>query len=218
METQHPVGPTDLPANHHAHHPGFSGIGGLVAAVSFTLGRDGDADLAARLTGLDPGDHVVDVGCGPGVAVRRAARSAASVVGVDPASVMLRVGRLLTRGPSAAKVRYLDGTAESLPVADGSATVVWSLATVHHWHDIDRGLAEVRRVLAPGGGRFLAIERKVHAGATGHASHGWTAAQAEAFAQQCRAGGFVEVEIGDHRTNRGHVLSVLARTAPTSEG
>jgi ubiquinone/menaquinone biosynthesis C-methylase UbiE len=48
---------------------------------------------------------------------------------------------------------------------------------VHHWHDLDAGLAEVRRVLRPSG-RFLAIERQVEPGATGLASHGWTAEQA----------------------------------------
>ncbi|HEX6417129.1 MAG TPA: hypothetical protein VFZ77_01485 [Acidimicrobiales bacterium] len=55
------------PPNSHADHPGF------------------DADLAISLTGTGPGDDVVDIGCGPGVAVRRAAaRGGASVTGVDP--------------------------------------------------------------------------------------------------------------------------------------
>lgn len=213
MDTHEPVGNTDLAPNHHAHHPGFAGIGGLVAALSFTVGRDHDADLAARLTAVGPGDHVVDVGCGPGVAVRRAARAGATVVGVDPAPVMLRVGRLLTHsGPG---VRYVEGGAESLPLPDDSATVLWSIATVHHWRDLDAGLEEARRVLAPGG-RLLAIERRVEAGATGHAGHGWTDAQAQGFAARCREAGFVAVEVGDHRADRRRVLTVLARTEPAT--
>jgi 2-polyprenyl-3-methyl-5-hydroxy-6-metoxy-1,4-benzoquinol methylase len=88
MTTEH----TRVP-NHHAHYPGFAGLTGFLAAASMVLGRGGDARLAERLSGLGPGDTVVDVGCGPGAAVRRAARLGASTVGVDPASVMLRLAR-----------------------------------------------------------------------------------------------------------------------------
>jgi ubiquinone/menaquinone biosynthesis C-methylase UbiE len=210
--------PTDdatLPPNHHAHHPGFSGFRGAVAAITFTIGRGAAADLAIDLTGVGPGDDVVDVGCGPGVAVRRAAaRGASSVVGIDPAAVMLRVGRASTRlrRRGAAKVRYLTGTAEALPLPDGAASVVWSLATVHHWHDLDAGLDEVRRVLRPSG-RFLAVERRADAGATGIASHGWTDEQADLFAQRCRTVGFTDITIGRHHPGRRRVLSVLAHLA-----
>jgi SAM-dependent methyltransferase len=206
--TSHPR--ADLPPNHHAHHPGFAGLGGALAALCFTVGRGGDAELAVELTGAGPGDDVVDIGCGPGVAVRRAAaRGASSVVGVDPATVMLRVARVLTLGTP----RYLVGTAEDLPLPDGSATVAWSLATVHHWQDIDAGLREARRVLRPSG-RLLAVERLVAPGATGLASHGWTEPQAEQFAERCRAAGLTDVEVGRHRSGRRRqVLSVLARAS-----
>src|SRR6266542_222763 len=114
---------TSVP-NHHAHHAGFSGLAGLVAALSMIVGRDGDARLAARLSGIAPGDVVVDIGCGPGVAARHAARLGASVTGVDPAPVMLRVARVLTRRSE--KVRYVKGAAEALPADDGAASVMWS--------------------------------------------------------------------------------------------
>ena len=176
---------TELTPNHHAHYPGFAGVSGLIAALSFSIGRDSDADLAARLTGLGPGDHVIDVGCGSGAAVRRAALSATSVVGVDPAPVMLRVARLLTRHRKSSEVHYIEGAAEGLPLPDDSATVAWSLAAVHHWRDLDAGLEEARRVLGRSG-RLLAIERCVEPGASGHASHGWTDDQARTFAERCR--------------------------------
>ena len=66
MTTSNPVDRSVPPPNHHAHYPGFAGVGGLLAAMTFTVGRAADADLAIRLTGTGPGDHVVDVGCGPG--------------------------------------------------------------------------------------------------------------------------------------------------------
>ena len=125
-----------------------------------------------------------------GTAARRAAASARTVTGVDPAAVMLRVAPPVPR-PRARPLRRR-ARAEALPLADDSATVVWSIATVHHWPDIDAGLAEARRVLRPGG-RFLAIERRARRRRHGLASHGWTDEQAEAFADACRAAGFVDV-------------------------
>jgi ubiquinone/menaquinone biosynthesis C-methylase UbiE len=198
--------------NHHADHPGFHGVGGLVAAFGFNVGRDGDAELAVRLAGVTIGDDVVDIGCGPGVAVRCAAGAGAgSVVGVDPATVMLRVARLSSRSSTRHRgtVRYLRGAAESLPLPDDAASVAWSLATVHHWRDVELGLAEVRRVLRPAG-RFLAVERRITPGATGHASHGWTEAQARTFAERCHDAGLTDVLVAEHHTAQRTVLTVLA--------
>jgi len=196
-----------LAPNHHGDHPGFSGLSGLVAAIAFTRGRDADATLAVRLAELAAGDRLVDVGSGPGVAARRAASLGAEVVAVDPAAVMLRVGRLANRAKG---LRYAHGAAQALPVADGWASVVWSLATVHHWPDIDAALGEVGRVLAPGG-RFVAIERHVADGAHGLAGHGWTRAQADAFAARCEASG-LSATVAEHADgNRGAALSVVAR-------
>lgn len=171
-----------------------------------TVGRRGDARLAAELTGAGRDDVVVDIGCGPGTAARHAARLGATVTGVDPASVMRRVARLLTLS---SRVRYVDGVAEAVPLGDASATVVWSLATVHHWPDLDAGLREVQRVLRPGG-RFLAMERRTQAGARGLASHGWTGEQAEVFAAACTALGFHDVRIDHHTTDRRQLVSVVA--------
>jgi len=197
---------TDVP-NHHAHYPGFAGLGGLLAALSMVVGRGSDARLVEEMGGLGPDDVVVDVGCGPGAAVRRAAKHNASVTGVDPAPVMLRVARLLTR--SSARVRYVEGSAESLPLPDASASVVWTIASVHHWTDVDAGLREVERVLTSGG-RFVAVERRTTPGATGHASHGWTDEQASAFADRCHEQGFVNVKVDQHRAGRRATVSVAA--------
>jgi ubiquinone/menaquinone biosynthesis C-methylase UbiE len=120
---------------------------------------------------------------------------------------MLRLARALTRDRPA--ITWAECAAEDLPQPDGSATVVWSLATVHHWRDVTAGLAEVKRALAPRG-RLLAIERRVRPGATGLASHGWTEQQAESFAAQCRAAGFESVRIEKHTPGRRAVFVVKA--------
>jgi ubiquinone/menaquinone biosynthesis C-methylase UbiE len=193
--------------NHHADYPGFAGVAGLLAGLTMIIGRGVVARLAADLTLVSETDHVVDVGCGPGTAAREAARRGARVTGVDPAHVMLRLARALTRDRSA--ITWAEGTAEDLRQPDGSATVVWSLATVHHWKDVTAGLAEAKRVLAPRG-RLLAIERRVRPGATGLASHGWTDNQAESFAAQCREAGFENVRVEKHISGRRAVSAVTA--------
>lgn len=195
-----------LPVNHHADHPGFAGVpGALIGLVLLLMGR-ASARLAADITDVSSEDTVVDIGCGPGGAVREAARRGARAVGVDPAPVMLRLARLCTRDRV---IEWKTGTAEQVPLADGTATVLWSLATVHHWKDVGAGLAEAHRVLARRG-RLLAVERQVKAGASGLASHGWTRQQADSFAAQCRAAGFGDVTIGWHTAGRRLVWTVSA--------
>ncbi len=193
------------PVNHHADHPGFGGVTGLLAGLLMLIAGRGRARFAVDLASVSKADHVVDIGCGPGSSVRIAASRGAHAIGVDPAPVMLRLARTCTRGHP--PVRWLRGTVEELPLADGCATVAWSVATVHHWRNVSAGLAEVSRVLASGG-RFLAIERQVRADATGLASHGWTDDQAQSFAAQCRSAGFDTVRV-DRRTCGRRVMWVV---------
>lgn len=193
--------------NHHADHPGFSGPTGVLCGLIFLLVGRANAKLAADIARVGAADHVVDVGCGPGTAARVAAGRGARVTGVDPASTMLRVARIVTR--KRARIAWSQGTAENLPVSDGAATVVWALATVHHWQDVDKAIAEAHRVLAPGG-RLVAIERQVSPGSTGLASHGWIEQQAEAFAELCRNAGFDTVCVGTRGTGRKAVWTVSA--------
>ena len=201
------TGPT-VP-NHHGGLPGFSGASGLLAGLTMAFGRGDVARLAAELAGVGPGRQVVDVGCGPGTAARLAAERGATVSGVDPAPVMLRLARWLTRRSTT--VTWIEGAAASLPLDDASADAVWSIATVHHWPDVTAGLSEVRRVLADGG-TFLAIERRTRAGARGLASHGWTDGRAMAFAAACRAAGFDPVSVERHRSRRStHVVVAAIR-------
>ena len=208
MATTQPSAQPSVP-NHHAHHPGFAGPAGLFAAATMVLGGRGRPQVAERVSELAPGDTVADIGCGPGSAARHAAKCAASVTGIDPAPMMLRLARLLTpRSPH--PVRYVQGTAEALPLPDSSVSVAWSIASVHHWTDLDAGLRESRRVLKPGG-RLVAIERLTRPGATGLASHGWTPEQAAAFADRCVAHGFTGARTDQHGRGRKTLVSVSAQ-------
>ncbi|MDQ3903892.1 MAG: class I SAM-dependent methyltransferase [Actinomycetota bacterium] len=194
--------------NHHADHPGFRGVTGLLAGLTMIPGRGGVARLAADLAAVSATDRVIDVGCGPGTAAREAARRGAQVIGIDPAPVMLRLAKALTL--QEARVTWVEASAEDLRQPDASATVLWCVASVHHWKDVSAGVDETWRVLAPGG-RLLAIERRVPPAATGLASHGWTDQQAQSFAAQCRAAGFADVRVEQHSPSRQVLYVVHAR-------
>ncbi|HEY6738479.1 MAG TPA: methyltransferase domain-containing protein, partial [Actinopolymorphaceae bacterium] len=96
--------------------------------------------------GIRTGDHVLEVGCGPGVLLRLAAAAGARVTGVDPSPEMVRMAR--RRAPSA-DVRV--GTAEETGLPDAAVDLVLSVNNVPMWSDLDDGFAELFRVLRPGG-------------------------------------------------------------------
>lgn len=92
------------------------------------------------------GRTLVDLGCGSGYWLPGYAEQAASVVGIepDPTLVALAAGR-------AGGARVLAGSAEHLPLPDASVDVVHARFAYFFPPGCDAGLAEVRRVLRPGG-------------------------------------------------------------------
>jgi ubiquinone/menaquinone biosynthesis C-methylase UbiE len=184
----------------------------VVTALSMIVGRRARASAVADLANVTAADRLLDVGCGPGAAARLAARRGAAVTGVDPSPVMLRFARWISRARRTGGVDWRDGRAESLPLEDGSVTVVWAISTVHHWDDPTAGLGEIRRVLAPGG-RVVLAERLVPTGARGHAAHGQSADQGATLAGQLAAAGFTHVHTDTARVGR-RTLLILGGTSP----
>ncbi|GAA4917787.1 methyltransferase family protein [Actinomycetospora succinea] len=94
--------------------------------------------------GVDDGDRVLDVACGSGLALELAALRGATCAGIDASARLVAVAR--DRNPDA-DVRV--GDMHALPWTDGSFDVVTSFRGV--WGTTPHALAEVHRVLAPGG-------------------------------------------------------------------
>jgi SAM-dependent methyltransferase len=116
-----------------------------------------DLQTLAAETALTPGASVLDLGCGAGHASFAVAPHVQTVVAYDLAPQMLATVAEAARERSLTNIRTEEGAAEALPFADASFDWAVSRMSAHHWHDVPRALAEVRRVLKRGG-RVLFID------------------------------------------------------------
>jgi SAM-dependent methyltransferase len=116
----------------------------------FTEGADEEyveqiMPLAARW--LDGAERVLDVGCGEGQVARQSvARGACGVVGVDPTHAQISEAHARGGGP-----RYARAGADALPFAAGAFDAVVACLVFEHVVAVDAAVAEVARVLRPGG-------------------------------------------------------------------
>ena len=94
---------------------------------------------------IGPGTRVLDLAAGTGKLTRLLVPTGAAIVAVEPVDAMRE--RLVGISPD---VEALDGTAESIPLPDRSVDVV-TVAQAFHWFDAPVALAEIARVLRPGG-------------------------------------------------------------------
>jgi SAM-dependent methyltransferase len=94
---------------------------------------------------IAPGAVVVDLAAGTGKLTRLLAPSGADIVAVEPLDGMRASFRALLPA-----VPLVAGTAEALPIASGALDAM-TVAQAWHWFDHDRAIAEVVRVLRPGG-------------------------------------------------------------------
>ncbi|MEA2290606.1 MAG: hypothetical protein QOD55_2603 [Solirubrobacteraceae bacterium] len=146
------------PRVHRAAARGFARSAGAYERARPEYPADAVAWLARRL-GLGPGRVVVDLAAGTGKLTRPLLGTGARVVAIEPVAEMRRA-----IGPGA---EVLDGTAEAMPVPDASADAV-TVGQAFHWFDGPAALAEVHRVLRPGGALAVVwnsrpLEDPVHA-------------------------------------------------------
>jgi arsenite methyltransferase len=104
----------------------------------------------ARLAGVVPGARVVDVACGSGASALLLARELGCVtVGVDLGARAIEQARRAT--PPGARASFLLGDAEALPLPDAGFDVALSECSLCTFPDKPRAIAEMARVVRPGG-------------------------------------------------------------------
>lgn len=124
------------------------------AAEVYERVRPGYPDEAVAWFGIEPGQTVVDLAAGTGKLTAPLLGTGARVVAVEPSDGMLAV--LRRRLPAA---EALTGTAEAIPLPGSSADLVL-VAQAFHWFANDDALAEIHRVLRPGGTLGLIWNRR----------------------------------------------------------
>jgi SAM-dependent methyltransferase len=102
---------------------------------------------------LRPGLSILDVGCGVGAIALDLATTTQPlhVMGVDPDAVQIALARKSAEQRAIANVSFEVGSAYEIPVPDGSFDVVYANAVLIYLREPVRALAEMRRVLRPGG-------------------------------------------------------------------
>jgi ubiquinone/menaquinone biosynthesis C-methylase UbiE len=123
------------------------------------------AEVLLDAVGVTPGSAVLDVASGTGVVSREAAlRSGADgrVVASDVSGPMLAAASALDAAAGAAPIEYREAPAEALPFADGSFDTVVCQQGLQFFPRQAAAVAEMRRVLRPGGRAGIAVW------ATGH--------------------------------------------------
>jgi len=121
----------------------------MAAAVVFT-----DQEILDRIrqaAALTPQSRVLDLACGPGIVAVALARDAGGVVALDLTPTMVSRARSRCAEAGLDNVHCVLSQGETLPFADASFDVVVNRSAVHHFPDPTSILAEVARVLRPGG-------------------------------------------------------------------
>jgi SAM-dependent methyltransferase len=144
-----------------------------------------------ELLQIQPEDRVLEIGFGPGLAVRAAASLAVRgfVAGVDHSAVMLRqASRLNSAAVEQGRVDLRLGSASSLPSFDAPFDVIFAVNVMMFWESPGERLAELRRLLKPGG-RIAMTTQPRSRGATGETTRRFGEKTTRAFEEA----GFTEI-------------------------
>jgi ubiquinone/menaquinone biosynthesis C-methylase UbiE len=171
--------------------------------------EEGTRKLIRRLD-LDDGDTVVDLGCGTGFHARRMKREVGEtgvVHCVDLQPEMLRQAAQLAQ-QEGVTLSLVPGEAERIPLPDAVADLVLMVDVYHELQQPAPMLAELRRVLAPGG-RIAIVEFRLEGASALHIKREHRMAD-EQVVQELEAAGFRTVEAWDGLPQQ-HLLVFEAR-------
>jgi SAM-dependent methyltransferase len=127
---------------------------GMYDALVATVLEGFYARVAGEVAAAHPGGKLLEVGSGPGRLAVRLVRDTPgmTLTGVDISDAMVERAARRTEGAGLTeRVLFEVGDVDALPFADQEFDGVVSTLSLHHWSDPASGLAEIHRVLKPGG-------------------------------------------------------------------
>ena len=140
-----------------------SGWFGRVIGNRMAEGNVYDAQWTVSLLDLQPEDHVLEIGFGPGVSTRYAAEKATKgfVAGIDHSETMVQAARKRNMETiQAGRMDLKQGDVASLPYPDETFDKAFSIHSIYFWVKPIECLQELRRVLKPGGLLAVTIQPK----------------------------------------------------------
>jgi arsenite methyltransferase len=153
-----------------------------------------------------PADRVLEVGFGGAALLERLSAEASQglVVGVEISEEMLALASKRLREPIAVgRVVLKRGSIEALPCRDGEFDKACTVNTTYFWPDLGRGLAELRRVLRPGGRLVVGFVSPDDIVRDGLDRHGFARHSAEELETALEAASFAARELRSGSDSRG---------------
>lgn len=187
---------------------------GHLAGLVMTLRGSNRARNAWTVALLDPrpGERVLELGCGPGLALAAAARRVGPglVVGVDHSPAMLRHARLRNLADVArGRVRLVPGEVDALPPLPGPFDALLAVNAILWSEDPDALVRRLAALMRPGGRMAITFQSR-----RARATDADSRAGGEALAGRLRAAGLVDVRMESLPLRPVCAVCVLGRRAP----
>src|SRR3982751_5556829 len=144
-----------------AAHP--TGLLGRALVTIMAIETRALNDEVLRRLAIAPGERILEIGFGHGRTVERAAKATtgARFAGIDHAEDMVAaVSRRARRLVEAGRLELRAGDSSGLPWPDGTFDGAFAVHTIYFWREPGRHLAEIHRVLRPGGRLVLGFRER----------------------------------------------------------
>lgn len=152
--------------------------------------------FALQQLDVSPADRVLEIGFGGGLNLPHLIAGAAFVGGLDRSSAMVRRAKSrFQHAVAAGRADFREGVVEKIPFATASFDKVCTVNTIYFWSSLDRGFAEIRRVLAPGGRAVVGFLPREHMDRMGMPPDIFTTRAPDEVAAALERTGFADVRI-----------------------
>ena len=157
--------------------------------------------------------RAADLGCGPGDLLARLRKRADTVIGVDYSQAMLDLARDRLGDDAAVSLRL--GDLEHLPLRDAEAHCAVMSLVLHHLPAPGQGLAEVGRVLAPGG-VFVVVDFEKHDSEAMRSRYGdrWLGFDMDDINKWLGQAGFTDTDVSRQSLESGLSLFIVTARKP----